>query len=138
MKQKKQVKTGFTLIEFMIVIAIIAILGAILIPNYMRAKDQGNYTACQSNCKTIATGLEMHAANRQGVYPNTMQELIPDYIKEIPTCPVGGDVYVSSYEVLAAPNICTFYCSGSNHTLVPGVSANYPMYSSNVGLQIKP
>ena len=62
-------KAGFTLIELMIVIAIIAILAAILVPNFLKARAQGQLTACKSNCKNLATALEMYASDNGGRYP---------------------------------------------------------------------
>ena len=54
-------RKGFTLIELMIVIAIIAILAAILVPNFIRARAQGQVTSCKSNLKNIGTACEMYA-----------------------------------------------------------------------------
>ena len=59
---------GFTLIELMIVVAIIAILAGILIPNFVNARSQAQTAACESNMRSIATALELYYADNQ-VYP---------------------------------------------------------------------
>ena len=66
MKLQKK-RAGFTLIELMIVIAIIAILAAILVPNFIRARAQGQLTACKSNLKNIGTALEMYSTDNSAV-----------------------------------------------------------------------
>lgn len=59
---------GFTLLEMMVVVAIIAILAAILIPNFTHARAQAATSACMSNIKTIATAMELYYTDNQ-VYP---------------------------------------------------------------------
>jgi len=134
MKGKKK---GFTLIELMIVIAIIAILAAILVPNFLRARAQGQFTQCQSNCKNIGTALEMYSTDHSGHYPegsSALSLLTPDYLKIIPTCASAGtDTYTNAYSGATNPDAYTFYCSGTNHSAV-GVSANFPQYNSTRGL----
>ncbi|GAC1659421.1 MAG: hypothetical protein NVS4B13_04160 [Candidatus Elarobacter sp.] len=64
----REAERGFTLIELMIVVAIIAILAGILIPNFVNARSQAQTAACESNLRAIATALELYYADNQ-VYP---------------------------------------------------------------------
>ncbi|MEM3423748.1 MAG: prepilin-type N-terminal cleavage/methylation domain-containing protein, partial [Nitrososphaeria archaeon] len=64
----ENVKKGFTLIELMIVIAIIIILAAIAIPNYARMQDRAKISAVQSDMKSISTALEAYFTD-WGQYP---------------------------------------------------------------------
>ena len=63
-------KRGFTLVEIMIVVAIIALLVAIAIPNLLGARRAANDAAAKANLKTLATELETYAASTgAGNYP---------------------------------------------------------------------
>jgi prepilin-type N-terminal cleavage/methylation domain-containing protein len=60
---------AFTLIELMIVIAIIAILAAILIPNFMHARAESVTATCEGNEKQIAIAIEEYAVDSGGILP---------------------------------------------------------------------
>ncbi len=134
-------RKGFTLIELMIVIAIIAILAAILVPNFIRARAQGQVTSCKSNLKNIGTACEMYATDNAGRYPTDLTKLLDKgtatqpYLKQIPKCPSEGSSapYTNSYERSTNPDVYTVYCSGSNHTAA-GCEANYPKFTATQGL----
>ena len=54
----KRMKKGFTLVEIMIVVAIIAILAAVAIPNFIKYRRSSQATACVSNLKQIQAAKE--------------------------------------------------------------------------------
>lgn len=136
----KRSRGGFTLIELMIVIAIIAILAAILVPNFIRARAQGQLTACKSNLKNMGTAMEMYSTDWSGKYPTDRNQLTPNYLKTIPECPAAGtDTYNMTSGTGAVYNTQSYQdyyfisCSGNNHLPV-SVPANYPQYNGIVGL----
>lgn len=125
---------GFTLIELMIVIAIIAILASVMIPNFIHARGMAQLTACKGNLKTIATGLESYSVDNAGHYPSSIAKLTPNYLKVIPKCPSANtDNYSSSYVVGIMPDSYDFFCQGANHAPI-GLGANYPKWDSKAGL----
>lgn len=70
MLQRQSRELGFTLVELMVVVAIIALLAAIIIPNYVHARAQASVTQSEANIKQIATSLELFYADNQA-YPAT-------------------------------------------------------------------
>jgi prepilin-type N-terminal cleavage/methylation domain-containing protein/prepilin-type processing-associated H-X9-DG protein len=62
-------RSGFTLIEMLVVIAIIAVLAGILFPVLSRAREKGRQTACASNLKQIGVALELYAGDAGGFLP---------------------------------------------------------------------
>lgn len=102
----KSLQKGFTLIELMIVIAIIAILAAILIPNFLHARAESQTAACEGNEKQIATALEEYAVDNAGQYPiagtvNGAAFMPLVYMANAPTDPVNGSFY--KFQASAAP-----------------------------------
>jgi len=63
------VRKGFTLIEILVVIAIVAILAAILFPVFSRARAKARQAACASNLKQLATALEMYTQDYDETLP---------------------------------------------------------------------
>jgi prepilin-type N-terminal cleavage/methylation domain-containing protein len=68
-------KKAFTLIELLIVVAIIAILAAIAVPNFLEAQVRAKVSRCQNDMRALTTGLEAYAVD-YNAYPCT--RWIPD------------------------------------------------------------
>lgn len=77
-------RKGFTLVEIMIVVAIIILLAAIAIPNLLRARHNANEAAAIGSCRTLSTALESYrAAQNNPQYPTALGQLSsanPPYI----------------------------------------------------------
>lgn len=62
---------GFTLVELLTVISIIALLTAILLPAFARAREMARKTVCASNLFQIGLALRMYVSDWDGCFPNT-------------------------------------------------------------------
>lgn len=103
-------KGGFTLVEIMIVVAIIGLLAAIAIPNFVQARTTAQTKACISNLKQIEGAKTLYALDGGTVDPPTFTELVPTYIKTTPTCPAGGTITIGTQATRPT-------CSVSGHVL---------------------
>jgi len=65
-------RRGFTLVEIMIVVAIIALLAAIAIPNLLAAKRTANDAAAKATIRSFSTAAEVFATAHSGVYPTAV------------------------------------------------------------------
>jgi prepilin-type N-terminal cleavage/methylation domain-containing protein len=96
MKVTTSRKSGFTLVEIMIVVAIIGLLAAIAIPNFVKARTASQKNACIANLKQIQGAKATWALEQKKVDTDTPGDGdlfgAALYIRTKPACP-GGGVY---------------------------------------------
>jgi prepilin-type N-terminal cleavage/methylation domain-containing protein len=94
MKLTAKSSKGFTLVEIMIVVAIIGILIAIAVPGFVKARTQSRAKACQENLTKIEGAVEQWALenNKKPVDCTDITTLVgaDNYLKKNPICPSGG------------------------------------------------
>jgi len=76
-------KSGFTLIEILIVIGIISILATILVPAVMRARIFANDALAKNTLSVMSKASEIYVANKNGAYPEDVTSLtsaVPAYL----------------------------------------------------------
>lgn len=106
MQKKNNRKSGFTLVEIMIVVAIIGLLAAIAIPNFVRARTTSQQNACINNLRLIDAAkqqwaLEQHCSN--STFPATSGTDLQPYLGhglagELPACPAdSANGWATSY-----------------------------------------
>jgi|SRR3954470_24410231 prepilin-type N-terminal cleavage/methylation domain-containing protein len=105
---------GFTLVEIMIVVAIIGVLIAIAVPNFVKTRTQARKQLCIENLAQFESAKQIWGVEHGKKDGDVVTE--PDligptlYIKEMPACPAGG-----SYDLRTIGRNAT--CSEDGHVL---------------------
>jgi prepilin-type N-terminal cleavage/methylation domain-containing protein len=104
MKNKNSRNSGFTLVEIMIVVAIIGLLAAIAIPNFVRARTTSQMNACINNLRLIDSAKQQWALEqRQSSTGTPAGSDLQPYLGhgsagELPSCPADStQTWASSY-----------------------------------------
>jgi prepilin-type N-terminal cleavage/methylation domain-containing protein len=117
MKKNSSKKQGFTLVEIMIVVAIIGMLAAIAIPNFVKARTTSQQNACINNLRLIDSSKQQWALEQRKQSTDTpLGTDIQPYLGrgingELPSCPVDPNnppAFATSYTPnnVGTPPVC--------------------------------
>ena len=116
---------AFTMVEIMIVVAIVGLLAAIAIPNFVRVREQAQVNACINNLRQIDAAKQQWALEfRQ---PGSMTPQLSDIVDylvrgtggRVPVCPAsqGNTNFAASYTINAVTNPPVCVVAGTTHAL---------------------
>ncbi len=123
-------RPGFTLVELLVVIGIIALLIAILMPALSGAREAANRTACAAKLQQIVTAAHLHAMDHKGYYP--LVGVIPGWAPE-----ELGDAYDTKYSYIASDYEGVFYQEPAPVIFALASDMSYPRvlrYSTNTNM----
>ena len=111
-------RAGFTLVEIMIVVAIIGLLAAIAIPNFVKARTASQRSACIANMKQIFGAKSTWALENKKNNTDTPADAdlfgADKYITKKPECPAGGNYTVGQVD---QPTTCDKNAAPDLHIL---------------------
>ena len=132
-------KKGFTLVEIMIVVAIIGLLAAIAIPSFMKARTTAQKNSCINNLRQIESAKDQYAVEQgrtngwdfasEAAACSNLVGLQSGYIKTNPACPASADANakgsiartVADYVInpIGTPPSCAVVPSGTDAHIIP-------------------
>ncbi len=87
---KSRQRHGFTLIELIVVMAIVALLVTIAAPRYLQSVDRAREATLRTSLGVMRDAIDRFAADR-GRYPETLEELVTTrYLRSLPEDPMSG------------------------------------------------
>ncbi|MDU4715228.1 MAG: prepilin-type N-terminal cleavage/methylation domain-containing protein [Anaerococcus sp.] len=113
----KNKKNGFTLLELLVVLAILAILIAIAVPVYKNQKEKAAITAHNANVRVLETAVESYRQDK-GKLPEKIDDLKGNYIKTVPKVPTSenGELKGKSYSIESDGKISPAEIHNTNET----------------------
>jgi prepilin-type N-terminal cleavage/methylation domain-containing protein len=102
MKTLNSIQSGFTLVEIMIVVAIIGLLATMAVPHFARSRSRAHSVACMNNLRLIDGAIQMWALeNNKDADQVVTYNDISGYLKNSVVCPAGGSSFADSYTITA-------------------------------------
>jgi prepilin-type N-terminal cleavage/methylation domain-containing protein len=108
--------SGFTLIETMIVCALLGLLAAIAIPSFLRSRNAAHRSACINNLKQIDSAIQQWATEQRKPQSAAVDfSDISPYLKGALVCPSGGTSFSDSYSISTVADLPACQKDPQNH-----------------------
>ena len=112
-KGETKMKRAFTLIELMIVMAVIAILVGIALPRFKGMRQEANITKAHGELRALKIAIESYAMHHDDTYPPSSNDLYDTYLDTL-GCPPGPQLIESElYDPFAAASTEYYYIRGT-------------------------
>lgn len=126
--RRRRKRPGFTLVELLVVVAILSLLAALLLPVFAQARSRARESVCLSNLRQIGLAIAMYAEDYEGLYPYAIDpadrdtpqiwEAFPEFQAQLPTLPWLHEV-LQPYIKSAA----LFHCPGDTGIFIEDFTA---------------
>jgi prepilin-type N-terminal cleavage/methylation domain-containing protein len=111
---------GFTLVEIMIVVAIIGLLASIAVPNYAQSRETARRNVCISNLQQIEGAIQRWSLDMQKDEGQAVTYGdIRNYLRRSVVCPAGGTSFEDSYTITTVDVAPTCQRKPARHKLAP-------------------
>ena len=116
MNRTSRSRRGFSLVELLAVVLVLAVLAAVAIPLYTSQRQSAAARTCKANIAAISAALAGYAL-RNGAYPADLTPLVgaPEGLTSVPTCPLGdnGTAGNKVYTYAVAAGAATLTCKNA-------------------------
>ena len=122
MKRRVLRVEGFTLVEMMIVVALIGLLAVIAVPNWVHARTTSQTSACINNLRQVFGATQQWALDfRKAPGASVTPEDVLPYLKSAVVCPAGGSAatFGTSYTLTTVSNLPICRIVPTAHLLPP-------------------